>query len=266
MRTRGEDEMEHTTATGSHGGRPSLLNHKRQEQLCDFIRGGVLPARAATAVGISKSTFYDWTAKGRAAATKRAAGERLASRDQRFLVLWTEIERAKVAAEEWALAQMRAAATPHLRRRVVRTLQPVCNAQGPVLGPDGMPLMRETVMEEETEVVHWRSANALLARLDRRQEREELAPEETSDTPTVDVGGLERRLAETVRARRLDLERDQGPAAMPDQWAPTSRAAPTTDDDGIDYMYAPWVALMNAYGESSEPSTGDVDDIATRPI
>ena len=47
-------------------GRPSKLDPGTREKLEALIRGGALAQDAAAAVGIGKSTFYTWLAKGRA--------------------------------------------------------------------------------------------------------------------------------------------------------------------------------------------------------
>ena len=52
-------------------GRPTKLNDELQEKICEGVRLGLTPERAAVLAGIHRDTFYDWKAKGEKAKTGR---------------------------------------------------------------------------------------------------------------------------------------------------------------------------------------------------
>lgn len=82
------------------GGRPIILTPDLQKQITDVIRAGNYMETAASFVGISKSTLYDWMKRGaRERRRVEETGRKPQKREQPFLEFSDAIEKALAESE-----------------------------------------------------------------------------------------------------------------------------------------------------------------------
>jgi DNA modification methylase len=102
--------------SGNPPWRPSDLTPELSDQVANLVRAGNNPMRAALARGVPRSTFYYWTARGRAAASRRKDGPGALLRTDPSLRRGTEnASRAVNIAREPRMGPSRT--TPQLRPR-----------------------------------------------------------------------------------------------------------------------------------------------------
>lgn len=75
--------------------RPSKLTPEFIEAVASLVRGANLPVRAAIAKGVARSTFFSWTARGRAAAARRKGGTEVPAEEQPYLDLVDALDQAE---------------------------------------------------------------------------------------------------------------------------------------------------------------------------
>lgn len=230
----------------SRSGRPTLLTAELTAELCGLIGLGVPAEHAANAVGISSSIYYEWRRRGRAA----VSGDADHAGDDACREFFTATEQAKVGVAKAAYDLLVRAATPHVRRTIVRTRSPVHNSNGLVLDGNGKPLMAETIVIEDRECDEWRAADALLRRSDRFLAAE-LSPGDADDTKQwFEVMEQEERLSASLAAAlpRLQAQLAAGTTSGDDVLGGGSPPLPLrTDDDEFDYIYAQWCPQGNPH-------------------
>jgi transposase len=84
-------------------GRPLSLGLETVRLICSALSTGAYPDEAASAAGISRSTYYAWLARGRGARDSRDSDRPVEESDLPFLDLLDAVEQATTAAEIAAL-------------------------------------------------------------------------------------------------------------------------------------------------------------------
>jgi hypothetical protein len=92
--------------SGNPPWRPTDLTPELSEQVASLIRAGNKPMRAALARGVPRSTFYYWTARGRAAASRRTDGLAVEGTEQPYLDFLDAIERAESESQIIAVSHL----------------------------------------------------------------------------------------------------------------------------------------------------------------
>lgn len=80
-------------------GRPTKLNAKRQEQICEAIRRGNYLETAAAIAGIDKVTLHDWLRKGRDLRDRQPSSGKLPPHRQALVDFSLAVEKAQAEAE-----------------------------------------------------------------------------------------------------------------------------------------------------------------------
>jgi len=70
------------------------LTPEREQEIVDFLKGGVPAVHAVRAVGIGERTYYDWRTRGREHEEK-CKGPKCKAKDHRYLVFLTRTDRAR---------------------------------------------------------------------------------------------------------------------------------------------------------------------------
>jgi transposase-like protein len=81
-------------ATPAKTGRKTLLNEQRQEAIATMLRAGAYIDDACRAVGIHRTTFYNWLQRGNIQRERLNAGLEIESDEQPFLDFLDTIEEA----------------------------------------------------------------------------------------------------------------------------------------------------------------------------
>jgi hypothetical protein len=92
--------------SGNPPWRPTDLTPELAEQVANLVRAGNKPMRAAMARGIPRSTFFYWTARGRAAASRRKDGLAVDETEQRHLDFLDAVERAESESQVIAVSHL----------------------------------------------------------------------------------------------------------------------------------------------------------------
>lgn len=83
-------------------GRPTKLSDEITQTICEHLREGGYAETAAAAAGVSKSTFYEWMARGDAAGAKKV--------DEPYRIFRARIEEARAMGETVRVQQIADAA------------------------------------------------------------------------------------------------------------------------------------------------------------
>lgn len=86
--------------------RPIDLKPETTEGIANLIRVGNVPLRSAMAKGVSRSTWYSWLARGRAAAARRKDDLDIPDAEQPFLELLDAVERAESESQVIAVSHL----------------------------------------------------------------------------------------------------------------------------------------------------------------
>lgn len=81
------------------------------ERICEILRTGDFVHAACAAAGVNESTYYGWLAKGAAAVTKHATGERLNANEKRYAVFTAQVRDAEQEGRQRVLGAISSSAT-----------------------------------------------------------------------------------------------------------------------------------------------------------
>jgi len=143
--------------------RPSKFNSERIDKIVNLIRLGNFAETAAAAAGISKQTYYNWLARGKAERERiDETGTKAKASEKHFLEFFDAVEGARAEAEARMVALISTAAqdptkwqaaawwlervAPQKYGRINRT---------EISGPDGAPIQSETksIQYSEAEII-----------------------------------------------------------------------------------------------------------------
>lgn len=83
-------------------GRPTLCTPERTQAIAALVRGGVFGEVAAQANGVTRTAYYGWMARGRAAIAREAEGVEVPAIEQAYVDFLVAIETADATAEATA--------------------------------------------------------------------------------------------------------------------------------------------------------------------
>jgi len=133
--------------------RPSLLTPERTEKIVALIAAGNFAETAALASGISKQTYYNWLARGRAERDRlnEKPNLKVRAKEEPYLEFFDSIEKARAEAEARMVVLItKAAQEPRTWQAAAWWLERVAPQKygrvnrTEISGPDGTPIKSET--------------------------------------------------------------------------------------------------------------------------